>query len=512
MQSEIPYVEQLDQLTEMIPVGIIRMDKLGNCLFVNRHWCELTGLSPEQAYGDCWARALHPDDRDEVIESWRAASSNDREFAYEFRFLSPEGGIKAVSSRVLPLFDASGRVHSYLGAVTDITQQKQTEKALRMLTYQLGERVKELHCLIGISRVMEQSGGSLARILRETVELLRQSWEYSEIACARIVMGDVEFKTDNYANSPWKQTADIIVHGEEAGVVEVCYLREMPEQDEGPFLAEERSIINAVAERLGRMAERLRAERQVREREDELRQRLTHLTRVSVMGEMASSIAHEINQPLTAISTYAQACRRMVEAGMLGESNVVDVLARIAEEALRAGDIVHHLRNLIRKRESQTERWDVNDLVREVEHLAVVDARLRDVTLRLDLSEALPEIHADGIQIQQVILNLIRNGVDALEGGDVEDREVVVRTVLRDGREIEVSVSDNGCGLPSDFEDKMFQPFYTTKESGMGMGLSISRTIVASHGGRMWFERNPNRGTTFHFTIPTVNSDEQHAE
>jgi two-component system sensor kinase FixL len=406
-----------------------------------------------------------------------------------------------VSCHVLPLIGKKGTFDGRLCAITDVTERQQTEQAFRDLARELRARVKELNCLFSISHIVEQADRSLERILEETVELLPSSWEHSDVACARIAMGDLEFRTDNFTDTPWKQTADILVRGERVGSVDVAYLKEMPERDEGPFVAEERSLIAAVAERLGRVAERLQAERLVEEREQELRERLTHLTRVSVMGEMASSIAHEISQPLTAVATYAQACRRMVDAGITDSSLVRDALERIADEALRAGDIIHRLKDLVRKGETERTDCDINELVRNIENLASVDARLHEVKLRLELGSGLPAINADEVQIQQVILNLIRNGIDALDELESADGEVVVQTSCVGGA-IQVSVTDNGCGLPEDAEDELFQPFFTTKQSGMGMGLSISRSIVDAHGGRLWFSRNPQRGTTFFFTIP----------
>lgn len=240
------------------------------------------------------------------------------------------------------------------------------------------------------------------------------------------------------------------------------------------------------------------------EREAEMRERLTHLTRVSTMGEMASSIAHEVNQPLTAIATYAQACRRMLAEGETSLSEVADVLGRISDEALRAGNIVHRLKDLVRRQETRWVECDVNALVRDVEQLASVDARLHDVALRFELAPELPHVLADAVQVQQVVLNLIRNGIDAVEERDPPVREVVVRTGPEGPREVRVSVQDQGCGLPEELEKRLFQPFFTTKKEGMGMGLSISRSIASLHRGRISFARNRDGGVTFHFILPIL--------
>lgn len=499
---------QLNRLTELLPVGIIRTDTEGRCVYVNQRWCQMTGLTPAQASGDGWKRGIHPGDRDTVLRLWRQSASDVREFGEEFRLLAANGEVKLVSSRCIPLLDEGGKLAGQLCATTDITERQETEQALRELTRELSERVKELNCLFGMSHIVEQASGSLTDILSETVNLLPGSWQHSQVACARIVVDGVEHRTDNYADSPWKQAADILVHGERAGVVEVCYLQEMPKRDEGPFVAEERSLIDAVAARLGRTAERLHAAQLLHEREQDLRERLTHLTRVSVMGEMASSIAHEVNQPLTAISAFAQACKRMIESDSIAAAEVVDTLARISAEALRAGDIIHRLKDLVQKHESTRREFNIDDLVQDVERLASVDARLHDVRLLFELAGNLPPVQVDGVQIQQVMLNLIRNAIDAMDETEPERRDVVVRTAARDDHEVEVSVADHGCGLPEGSEHRLFEPFFTTKEGGIGMGLSISQSIVAAHGGRMWFEGNPGGGTIFRFTIPTVQEPE----
>ncbi len=379
-----------------------------------------------------------------------------------------------------------------------------TADELCLLTCALRERVKELDCLYGFSHIVENAAGSLEYILVETVKLLRSAWEYPDITCARIVVHEDEFTTDNYSMSPWIQRAPLHVYGEHVGDVEVYYLEERPQRHEGPFHAEERKLLDAIAERLGHTVERFEGESLLREKEHELRERLTHLSRVSTMGEMASNIAHEVNQPLTAIGTYAQACQRLVECDAISSQEIFDVLTRITDEALRAGGIIHRLKDLARKRDSALVQCDLNELIRSVQQLAAVDTRLHDTQLRLVLSHSLPHVLADGIQIQQVILNLIRNGVDAMDGTDIDLKEVVVRTVKRKKGEVEVSVSDNGCGLPETAGDELFTPFFTTKEAGIGVGLSISRSIVDAHGGRMWFSRNPDRGTTFFFSIPIL--------
>ncbi|UCG88519.1 MAG: hypothetical protein JSW71_08250, partial [Gemmatimonadota bacterium] len=294
-------------------------------------------------------------------------------------------------------------------------EQQHSDDGLRRLANELGERAKELNCLFGISEIVERSGRSLDTILQDVAELLPRSWGYPDITCARILLDGSDYRTDNYVDTPWKQSADLFVRGKRTGCIEVCYLEDTPLRDEGPFLAEERRLLNAVAERLGHVAERLRMEELLSSQEQELRERLTHLSRVSTMGEMASNIAHEVNQPLTAISTYAQAAKRLVEAKTVSNLDMLQVLERISREALRAGEIIHRLRDLVRKRGSERVKCSINGLIRDIQQLASVDCRLHNTELRLVLSKAPRPVLVDGVQIQQVILNLIRNGIDAME-------------------------------------------------------------------------------------------------
>jgi PAS domain S-box-containing protein len=227
---------------------------------------------------------------------------------------------------------------------------------------------------------------------------------------------------------------------------------------------------------------------------------LAHVLRLSTMGEMASGLAHEINQPLGAIANYAQGCVRRLRAGAVDAGDLLPIIEEIGGEALRAGEIIRRLRDLVRKDTNRHLPADVNHLVRESARLIEPEARSRGVTLRLDLAPTLPAVSCNDIQIEQVLLNLLLNGVDAVEAGDNGHRTLAVHTALA-GDTVQVAVSDSGVGLPEPPAD-VFAPFYSTKASGLGMGLSISRSIIEAHGGRLWGVRNPERGSTFRFTLP----------
>lgn len=254
------------------------------------------------------------------------------------------------------------------------------------------------------------------------------------------------------------------------------------------------------------ISERKQIEEHLRHNEEEIRQhreRLAHVDRISTMGEMASGIAHEINQPLTAISSYARACYRMIDANLAEQAELLEILDKISTQAQRAGDIIHGLRAFVRKRESKRELHDLNDLVRKTIVLAETDASENHFVIKPILTVTQLPVVVDPIQIQQVILNLIRNAVEAMtEVAEEEAVRVIVRTAIDDPKTAQVEVIDKGNGIAEEIADKLFDPFFTTKPSGTGIGLAISRTIITSHGGRLWFEPNSDQGVTMHFTLP----------
>lgn len=232
------------------------------------------------------------------------------------------------------------------------------------------------------------------------------------------------------------------------------------------------------------------------------REKLAHVGRLSTMGEMTASIAHEINQPLTAISMYAQAILKLMERE--GSSDRVrDALEKLATQSLRAGAVIERIQRFARAQETMKEVVDLNHLVTDLLKLAGSDARMHDIDLVLDLAEDLPQVFADPIQIQQVILNLIRNAIDAMdEIGCRNGRTIHICTRMAGTARVELLVTDQGPGVAQDQAELLFTPFHTTKKEGMGMGLSICRSIISEHGGLLSYRNNAGPGATFFFTLP----------
>jgi len=241
------------------------------------------------------------------------------------------------------------------------------------------------------------------------------------------------------------------------------------------------------------------AEDQVRRQQAEL----AHVARVSAMGELAAAIAHELNQPLTAIRTNSQATRRMLARGGMSAAEFDEALADITSDAVRAGEIIRRLRDLLRKGDGERLSLDVNEIIRAVGPFSRADALEHNVVLVMDLAARLPRVLGDRIQLQQVILNLIRNGSEAMRGESLGRRELVVATTLATAEFVEVTVRDGGPRLSDEEFARMFQPFYTTKADGLGIGLSLGRSIIEAHGGLLWATRNDmDSGITMHFTLP----------
>jgi signal transduction histidine kinase len=232
------------------------------------------------------------------------------------------------------------------------------------------------------------------------------------------------------------------------------------------------------------------------------RAELAHVVRVATMGELAASVAHELNQPLTAILSNAQAGRRLLERPEPDLLEIRDILLDIGENDRRAGEILRRMRALLRKGELEVLPVDLNELVREVARLMSSDVRLRQVDLALDLDQQIPHVRGDRIQLQQVVLNLVLNGIEALAGSQSPERSVRIRTRVPASGLAELAVSDSGDGIAPGAMQHLFEAFYTTKPHGLGMGLSIARTIVEAHGGRIWAANNPGRGATVGFALP----------
>lgn len=246
------------------------------------------------------------------------------------------------------------------------------------------------------------------------------------------------------------------------------------------------------------ITDRKAAEEQSRQQHEQL----VHVSRLTMLGELATGISHELNQPLMAVANYSQAALRRVRSGEWSQDELITCLEKNSRQAILAGEIIKRLRRLISKRPPEQSQTDVAETIRDVIDMVRSEAEGRDVSLEVELPEQLPPVQADRVQLQQVMLNLVRNGFEAMSSTPAGERRLTVESRQIDQERIEVSVIDRGEGCESSELDQLFEPFFTTKEQGLGMGLSISRSIIESHGGRLTAHPNTTRGLTFQFTLP----------
>lgn len=246
------------------------------------------------------------------------------------------------------------------------------------------------------------------------------------------------------------------------------------------------------------VTDRKRAEEEIRLHREEL----AHVGRVATLGELAASLAHEINQPLTAILSNAQAAQRFLNNDKPDLEETRDILADIISDDKRAGDVIHRLRSLFRKGKVEIKSLDINNVIQEVISMVKSEAIIRNVSVEIKLKSKIPPVFGDRIHLQQLLINFILNASEAMANIGVSTRKVIISTAQKDEQEVVVSIRDYGSGIGEENLKQIFEPFYSTKPKGMGMGLSINRSIIEAHGGRLWAENNPDGGATFHFTIP----------
>ncbi len=262
-----------------------------------------------------------------------------------------------------------------------------------------------------------------------------------------------------------------------------------------------------VQERTRALTEEIAERRRVEDEAQRHRDELAHVGRVSMIGEMATSLAHELNQPLTVISGCAQFCINSLRSGAGRAEKLLDAMEQTVEQADRANSIIRRVRDFIHKENPERRAVDVNDLIDGIADLLRLDAREYDAELRLDLTPSALPVVADPIQIQQVIVNLAHNGIEAMSAAASASRQLSIQTRPRQNGVVEVAVHNQGQGMPTKTLERMFEPFFTTKSHGLGMGLSISRTIIEAHGGRLWATSDNGNGTTFRFTLPLAEGD-----
>lgn len=355
----------------------------------------------------------------------------------------------------------------------------------------LRERVKELTCLYGIARLVEQPEISIDAFMQGIVELLPPAWLYPEISIGRIVLDDRVYTTKSDHDGYSKLSAPVVVAGVTRGTVEVIYSEERPDLDEGPFLKEERSLINAIAWEVALFIE----QRQAKEERSKLHEQLRHADRLATIGQLAAGVAHELNEPLGNILGFGQLAQK---SPGISEQISKDI-DKIINASLHAREIIKKLMVFARQTPPKKTQVDLNRVI--AEGLSFFEARCAkaDIELIKELDPQLPKITADLSQLNQVLVNLVVNSIQAMPNGG----RLIVRTIAKENNVL-IQVEDTGIGMSKDIIKQIFVPFFTTKDidEGTGLGLAVVHGIVTSHKGTITVDSEVGGGTSFVIQLP----------
>jgi len=355
----------------------------------------------------------------------------------------------------------------------------------------LAERVKELTCLYGIAQVAAQPGITLQEIIQGIVKLLPPAWQYAETAFARIILDVISYMTQGFREGHQKQTAEIVVDGMPRGVVELVYVEEKPDLDEGPFLKEERNLIDAIAGQIALIVERI----QIEQDKLKLHNQLLHADRLATIGMLAAGVAHELNEPLGNILGFAQLAKKADEV----PGAVKQDIDKIETASLHAREVIQKLLVFARQTPPKKTQVDLNQIVEDGLYFFEARCAKAGVELVRKLSSELPEITADPAQLNQLIVNLVVNALQAME----EKGKITIETQAYD-RQVCLIVEDTGTGMADEVLEQIFIPFFTTKDvgQGTGLGLPVVHGIVTAHGGSINVETKLGCGSHFEIRLP----------
>ena len=497
--------KELRDVIETIPVMAFTALPDGSNAFANGRWREYTGLSASDTAGSGWHSAVHPEDVERHVDKWRASVATGEPFEDETRFRRADGQYRWFLIRAVPLRDEHGNILKWYGKLTDIEDRKQAEQALRRSEAYLAESQR----LTKTGSWAHIPNGPTLYWSAETFRISgfdpEQGFPDRETVWRRIHPEDRE-KLRQMLQKAYEQKTDY--------TSAFRYL--MPDGTVKHMEGTGHPVLNAageVVEFMGTMTDvtdRKRAQEALRRSEETLRQAqaaLAHITRLTTMGEMTASIAHEINQPLSGIVSNGSACLRWLAGDLPDLEEAREAARRIVRDGKRAGEVIARVRALAKKTDTTIGRLNMNEMIREVVSLTLDEVQRNSAAVRVDLADDLSPVLGDRVQLQQVVLNLIMNGIEAMSSIRGRPRELSISTRNVEADQVRVTIRDSGVGLKPEDMDRIFASFYTTKPAGLGLGLSISRSIVQNHGGRLWATANDGPGTTFQFTVPKYHED-----
>ncbi|HEY7002478.1 MAG TPA: PAS domain-containing protein, partial [Candidatus Udaeobacter sp.] len=479
-------------VADAAPVLIWMSDVDRLCTFFNKPWLEFTGRSLEQELGNGWVEGVHPNDLQRCLKVYTEAFDARRPFIMQYRLRRSDGEYRWFSDQGLARYDANGTFAGYIGSAIDVSELVNKDTALRESEERMRLAADAVN--LGIWEWDLRKNEIWATDARRSL----LGWS----ALGKVTFEDFISGVHPEDRNRIRRTIDDAIDGGKDydseyrlvlpdGAVRWIAMRGSVHFDAN---GKPKRVLGISID----ITARKQAELEAKQRHDDL----SHLSRVALMGEMSASIAHEINQPLGAILSNAEAAELLLESEQPPLDEIRKILTDIRNDNLRASEIIRHLRLLARKRTTQIESLDVNDVVAEVVRLTEIEALRRNVSIRTEFAAVPATIFGDRVHLQQVLINLILNGMEAMAATPETERCLFVRTATNGERRVEISVTDCGEGIAAEKLPRLFDSFFTTKESGMGLGLAIARSIIDAHQGRIFAENNKDGGATFRFHLP----------
>jgi PAS domain S-box-containing protein len=492
-EAQLANAERELRLTlDSIPTLAWRARADGFAEYLNKRWLDYTGFSLEQALGWEWQAASHPDDRAGLHDAWLKMLTSGRPDEAEARLRRFDGSYRWFLFRTEALRDDRGAVVGWYGTNTDIEDRKQAESALQRSEVHSAEAQKLSLTgsiawdLVGSEHFWSDQAYQILgfdRSVKPSMDLMIQRVHPDDRAhlrheADRAAQGAQNFDYEQRLLMPDGQIKHLHVRAHR--------MKFEPGKEE---------LVGALMD--------ITEAKKSQEALQAAQSALAHASRVVTLGEISASIAHEVNQPLAAIVANGQACLRFLRRETPDLDGVRGAVEWIIKDGNRAGEVIRRVRGLLKKADTQKAPLDVNSLIEEVVTLLQRELTAQQVNLRLELSSAAPLIVADRVQLQQVIINLVMNGAEAMQGVTGRPRALAVHSYVDEALRVVIAVKDSGVGIPEGSADRLFDPFFSTKPAGLGMGLSICRSIIEAHGGRLWSSANAGPGATFQFAIPS---------
>ena len=496
-QSEAGLAEaerELQLTIDTMPMLVATYRPDGTRVFVNQTWSDYTGLSRERAISVEDASIIHPEDAGRVFREWQKSLAAGVPFKAEMRLRRADGEYRWHSTYRVLAFDELGDVARWYSIGIDIEDRKQADEALR-----------RSQAFLAKAQQLSLTGSFLFYSATEEFtwsEQLYRIFEFEpDVRVTLALIGSRYHPEDRHV-------VDEVAAGIRRGEPDLDYDHRLLMPDGS--IKHVRVVAHGTPDKEGRGLEYFGAVQDLTQRRvaeaalDKARSELAHVSRVMTLGVMTASIAHEVNQPLAGILTNANTCLRMLNADPPNVYGACETTLRAIRDANRAAEIISRLRSLFAKRERSSELVNLNEASREVISLSMAELQKNRVILQSEFANDLPPIRGDRVQLQQVMLNMIRNAAEAMNDVDDRPRQLVFKTTKLDPEAVLLSVQDSGSGIDPSNLDRLFEAFYTTKADGLGIGLSICRTIVEAHGGKLWATAAHPRGAIFQFTLPVA--------